>query len=137
MTEGKKMRLKVMTPIRIVVDEWARKITAEAGNGSFCLLPRHIDFLAALAPGILFYENQDGEETFVAVDGGVLVKCADEVSVSTRTAVPGRELENLRQTLDRQMLQRDERERKTRTVLARLETSFARRFMEMEKHARG
>ena len=103
------MRLKVMTPTRIVVDESASKITAEALNGSFCLLPRHIDFLAALVPGILFFENRDGQETFVAVDGGVLVKCADEVSVSTRMAVPGRELESLRQTLDQEMLRQDEK----------------------------
>lgn len=131
------MRLKVMTPMRIVVDEPAEKITAEACNGSFCLLPRHIDFLAALVPGILFFENRDAEEVFLAVDGGVLVKCADEVSVSTRTAVRSADLESLRQTLDQEMLQRDERDRKTRTVLARLEANFARRFMEMEKHARG
>jgi F-type H+-transporting ATPase subunit epsilon len=131
------MRLKVMTPIRIVADEAARKITAEAANGSFCLLPRHIDFLAALVPGILFFENHDGEEVFLAVDGGLLVKCGEEVSVSTRLAVRGRDLETLRQTLDEQMLQQDERERRTRTVLARLETSFARRFMEMEKNASG
>jgi F-type H+-transporting ATPase subunit epsilon len=126
-----------MTPIRIVVDESAAKITAEARNGSFCLLPRHIDFLAALVPGILFFENRDGQEVFLAVDGGVLVKCGDEVSVSTRTAVQGRDLESLRRTLDQKMLRQDEREQKTRTVLARLETSFARRFMEMEKYARG
>jgi F-type H+-transporting ATPase subunit epsilon len=131
------MWLKVMTPIRIVVDEPAAKITAEASNGSFCLLPRHIDFLATLVPGILFFENRDGQEVFLAVDGGVLVKCGDEVSVSTRTAVQGRDLESLRRTLDEEMIQQEEREQKTRTVLARLETSFARRFMEMEKYARG
>ena len=131
------MWLKVMTPIRIVVDEPAAKITAEGRNGSFCLLPRHIDFLAALVPGILFFENRDGQDVFLAVDGGVLVKCGDEVSVSTRTAVQDRDLESLRRTLDEEMIQQEERERKTRTVLARLETSFARRFMEMEKYARG
>jgi F-type H+-transporting ATPase subunit epsilon len=126
-----------MTPTRIVVDEAAQKITAEAGNGAFCLLPRHVDFLAALVQGILIFQNSDGKEVFLAVDGGVLVKCGNEVSVSTRTAVIGRDLETLRQTLDREMLQQDEQERRTRTVLARLETNFARRFMEMEKNARG
>ena len=131
------MRLKVLTPIRVVVDEAAGRITAEAGNGSFCLLPRHIDFLAELVPGILFYENQDGQEVFVALDGGLLVKCGDEVSVSTPKAVRSRDLESLKQTLDRELLQQDERERKARTVLARLETSFARRFMEMQSNAPG
>ena len=126
-----------MTPVRIVADEEAGKVTAEAGNGSFCLLPRHVDFLAALVPGILFYEDREGREVFVAIDGGVLVKCGDEVRVSTRTAVKGRDLGSLRQRLDREMLQQDEQERRTRTVLARLETNFARRFMEMEKNAPG
>jgi F-type H+-transporting ATPase subunit epsilon len=131
------MRLRVMTPIQIVVDEPARKIVAEAGNGAFCLLPRHIDFLAALVPGILLFENQQGEELFLAVDAGILVKCGEQVSVSTVKAVRGRDLESLRRVLDQELLQQDERERKSRTVLARLETNFARRFMEMEKYAKG
>jgi F-type H+-transporting ATPase subunit epsilon len=131
------VKLKVMTPVHMVVDEPVRKITAEAGNGSFCLLPKHVDFLAALVPGILFYEDREGREVFLAVDGGVLVKCGKEVSVSTRTAVKGRDLESLRQTLEEEMMRQDERERRTRTVLARLETNFARSFMEMEKNARG
>ena len=47
---------------------------AEADNGSFCLLPRHIDFATALAPGLLSFEEPGGAESFLAVDSGVLVK---------------------------------------------------------------
>jgi F-type H+-transporting ATPase subunit epsilon len=33
-------------------------VIAEAQNGSFCLLPHHIDFVAALAPGLLAYTTK-------------------------------------------------------------------------------
>ncbi|NMC75543.1 MAG: F0F1 ATP synthase subunit epsilon, partial [Geobacteraceae bacterium] len=45
------MKLTVLLPTGVLVDQEVTKVTAEAENGSFCLLPRHIDFLAALVPG--------------------------------------------------------------------------------------
>ena len=51
------MKLMVLLPTEVLIDEEARKITAEAQNGSFCLLPRHIDFVTALVPGILSFED--------------------------------------------------------------------------------
>ncbi len=67
------MRLKVLLPTEVLVDQLVTKVIAEAENGSFCLLPRHIDFVAALAPGILSFEVESGQEGFVAVDQGILV----------------------------------------------------------------
>ena len=49
------MRLTVLLPTEILVDEEVVKVVAEAQNGSFCLLPRHIDFVAALVPGLLSF----------------------------------------------------------------------------------
>ena len=46
------MRLKVLLPAKVAVDEEVTKVTAEAANGSFSLLPRHVDFIAALVPAI-------------------------------------------------------------------------------------
>ena len=43
------MHLKVLLPTRVLVDEAVSKVVAEAENGSFGLLPRHVDFVAALA----------------------------------------------------------------------------------------
>ena len=80
------MKLKVFLPTRILIDQETTKIVAEAENGSFCLLPRHIDFVAALSRGIVSFESETGEE-FLAVDEGILVKRASEVRISTRRAV--------------------------------------------------
>ena len=81
------MRFKILLPSEIYLDQEVSKVIAEANNGSFCLLPRHIDFVAALAPGLLSIEDDKGQEVFMAVDEGILVKKGQDVSVSTRNVV--------------------------------------------------
>ena len=44
------MKLTLNTPNEIMLDLVGTKVTAEGTHGSFCLLPRHVDFLAALQP---------------------------------------------------------------------------------------
>jgi F-type H+-transporting ATPase subunit epsilon len=125
------MQLKVLLPTEVLVDEEARKVTAEAENGAFTLLPRHIDFVAALVPGLLSYETADGQERFLAIDEGVLVKCGREVLVSTRHAVRGPDLGRLQQTIREQFDVLDERERLARSAMAKIEVDFMRRFLEI------
>ena len=125
------MRLKVLLPTEVLVDQSVTKVIAESENGSFCLLPRHIDFVAALAPGILSFEVESGQEGFVAVDQGILVKCGAEVFVSTLNAVRNDDLNTLKQTVERQFRVLDEREKLTRSALAKFEASIVRRFKEL------
>jgi F-type H+-transporting ATPase subunit epsilon len=123
------MRLKVVLPMRIFLDQEVTKVVAEAANGSFCLLPKHIDFVAALVAGIISFESEKGEE-YLAVDEGVLVKRASEVRVSTRRAFRSKDLGELKQTVKQEFRTLDERERKTRSILAKLEADFAKSLFE-------
>jgi F-type H+-transporting ATPase subunit epsilon len=127
------VRLKILLPAEMALDEETSKVTAEAENGSFTLLPRHIDFAAALVPGLLSYESA-GQEMFVAIDEGVLVKRGDEVLVSVRGAVRGANLGQLRQTVEEQFKMLDERERKARSAVARIEAGVVRRFTELRRY---
>ena len=127
------MRLKVLAPGRTVLDEPVERVVAEAENGSFCLLPRHVDFVSALVPGILAYVPEGGSERFLALDRGVLVKCGPEVLVSTREAVAGADLGRLRATVREELARLDERELRARSALARLEAGFVRSFLELEE----
>ena len=131
------MHLKILLPTQVLVDEPVTKIVAEAANGSFCLLPRHADFVAALVPGILSFWTGDGTESFAATDEGALVKCADQVLVSTFNAVRGSDLGGLREMVAERFVELDEHERLARTALARLEAGTIRRFMEMQEQSRG
>lgn len=124
------MTLKILLPERVVLHEPVDKVVAEGGDGSFGLLPRHIDFVAPLVPGILSY-TQDEDEAFVAVDEGVLVKCGDEVLASVRDAVIGPSLESLEETVRTQFEERRDQERVMHSALAKLEAEVVRRFMEL------
>jgi F-type H+-transporting ATPase subunit epsilon len=128
------MRLKVLLPNGVLMDEEVTKVVAEAENGSFCLLPRHIDFLAALVPGLVSFASVSGAEEFLAVDEGILVKCGSEVLVSTRNAVRGPDLGKLEQTVEQSFRRLDDQETMARSAFAKLEASFIRRFMDLEKH---
>jgi F-type H+-transporting ATPase subunit epsilon len=128
------MNLKVLLPTEILLDEEVRKVTAEAGNGSFCLLPKHVDFVAALVPGLLSFETEkEGEEVFLAVTEGVLVKSGQEVLVSVRNAVRGGDLGEMRRIVKEKFMVLDEKEKTARTAMARIEAGFVRRFLEVQK----
>jgi len=74
---------------------------------------------------------EEGEEKFLAVDEGILVKRGPEVLVSTGYAVQGR-LGELRQAVREQFRKLDERERQAKVALDHLEASLVRQIFEWE-----
>lgn len=126
------MKLKVMLPERILLEEEVQKVVAEGENGSFGLLPRHVDFVTALVPGILAYTTDEGE-AFIALGDGVLVKCGADVLVSVRHAVQGADLGGLENTVREQFQALEEQERGLRSALARLEIDMVRKFIELRE----
>jgi len=129
------MKLKILLPTEVFLEQDVTKIVAEAQNGSFCLLPQHIDFVAALSPGLLSYEDTEGEEVFLAVDEGVLVKRGDRVFLSSRNAIRGPNLGMLERTVEETFMVLDDREKTARSAVAKIEASFVRRFLEIQKYA--
>ena len=139
------MRLKVLVPTGVVLDEEVTKVVAEAASGSFCLLPRHIDFLAALVPGLLAFTAQsragagegdgagEGEEQFLAIGQGLLVKREQEILVTTGQAVLGGDLGQLRKTVVEEFATLDERQHACQSAIAKLEANFLRRFLELQE----
>jgi len=123
------MNLKVLLPFQVFAEETGvTHIVAETRDGSFGLLPRRLDCVAALVPGILIYESQSAGEVCVAIDEGVLVKTGAEVLVSVRRAIGGADLDQLRDAVAQEFLTLDEYERSVRSVMAMLETGFLRRL---------
>lgn len=126
------MHLKILLPFRVFAEhDGVSRIVAETADGFFGILPRRLDGVAALVPGILVFETGECGEQIVAVDEGVLVKAGRDVMVSVRNAVGGDDLGQLRDTVEREFLNLGERERAVRSVLAKLETSFVRRMVEL------
>ena len=125
------MNLKVLLPFGIFAEKTGiSRIVAETCEGSFGLLPRRLDCVAALAPGILIYETEAEGEVYVAVDEGVLVKTGLDVLVSVRNAIGGTDLGELRDSVEREFLNLNEREHSVRSVMAKMESGFIRRLVE-------
>jgi F-type H+-transporting ATPase subunit epsilon len=124
------MILKVFLPREVFLEKEVLKVTAEAQNGSFCLLSHHIDFLSNLVPGILSFETKEGEEEFLAIDEGILLKMGPEIMVSVKDAVKGEKLGTLKGIVGEHFRQEDDRQKKARSVLVKLEADFMRRFLE-------
>jgi F-type H+-transporting ATPase subunit epsilon len=123
------MTLKVLLPFQVFAEKTGvSRIVAETHAGSFGLLPHRLDCVAALAPGILIYETEADGEVFVAIDEGVMVKTGPDVLVSVRRALGGKDLGQLRDAVTKEFLTLNEDEQSVRTVMAKLETGFLRRF---------
>jgi len=125
------MHLKVLLPFQVFAENiGVSRVVAETHEGSFGLLPHRLDCVAALVPGILIYEDEAENEVYVAVDEGVLVKAGLEVLVSVRNAIGGTDLGQLREAVDREFLNLNQREQSVRSVMAKLESGFIRRLAE-------
>ncbi len=122
-----------MLPTHIYLEKEVTKVIGHAPNGSFCLLTRHIDFVSTLIPGLLYFESEEEKGEFHAIDSGALVKCGQEVLISTRRAIGGADIGKLKEKLEQQFHILDEQEKKARVALAKLEMNFIRRFMDFGK----
>jgi len=124
-----RMMLKVLLPFRVFTEKAnVARIVIDTLAGSIGLLPNRLDCVAALSPGIMVIETEDEEETYVAIDEGVLVKAGGDVFVSVRNAICGDQLGELRQAVEREFLTLNEHEESVRAVLARMENGFIRRL---------
>ncbi len=128
------MNLKILLPFEVFADlKGIRRIVAETLHGSFGLWPKRLDCTAALAPGILQYETETGSVVYIAIDEGILVKAGPDVLVSVRNAIGGAALGNLHKAIEKDFMNIGEHEKKVRSVMAKLELGFIRRFEEFRK----
>ena len=128
------MKLKVFLPTEIFIDIDVVKVVGESPSGSFAILPRHVDIATALVPGIFTYFPSGSQELLIAVNGGILVKQGETLALATRMAVTG-ELGSLKSAVEKFVNEVDEKERKARTAVAKMEADLVRRFVEFGKNA--
>lgn len=123
------MTLKILLPYQVFA-EWhnVSKIIVKTTEGSLGILPRRLDGVASIVPGILQYENENHETKYIAVDEGVLIKAGDEVLVSVRNAVAGANLGMLKKSVDEEFKVLAEKEKNVRSTLVKMESHFIRSF---------
>ena len=76
------MKLQIYTPLGSVLNCKINKVTMETLDGYYTLLPRHVDFAAAMNANILSYTTEENQERFAACHRGIVVKKGDMVIYS-------------------------------------------------------
>lgn len=129
------MRLSILLPDGVFLEQAVDKIIAESEQGFFCLLPHHIDFVTALAPGLFSYVPAGGAPELLALDAGTLVKRGDSVRVAVRRAIRASEPGRLARTVADGFRRLAAEEREARNAAAHLETDLMRRFLVLRQSA--
>lgn len=128
------MNLKVLLPFRVFTEtKNVRRIIVETSNGSYGLLPKRLDCVAALVAGICTYETEAEGIQYLAVDEGVMVKAGAEVLVSVRNAIGGTDLGHLHEMVEKEFKTLDESEQKNRSVMQKMESGFIHGFEKFRK----
>lgn len=132
------MRLRIYTPLSVVVDrDGVQAVQAEDATGSFGILEGHEDVVTTLALSVVRWTEADGTVRYCAVRGGVLlVREGEDVSVATREAVVGTDLERLHDDVLERLASAEEAERTERFESTRLHLAAIREITQQLRHAR-
>jgi F-type H+-transporting ATPase subunit epsilon len=126
------MRLLITAPAVLVADSAdVISVRAEDESGSFGILEGHADLLTVLTISVVAWRHAIGKTGYCAVRRGVLsVKGGHEVSIATREAQIGDDLDDLEASVLGRFRAEVEAERSVRTAATRLHTQAIRRIVE-------
>lgn len=134
MMEAPNMHLKILLPYGVLLStDKVTRMVVETQSGSYGFWPNRLDCTAALVPGILTYETPTDGVVYIAIDEGVAIKTGRNVVVSVRNAITGKELGKLRESVEDEFLNIEEREKNVRTAMSKLESGFIQNFQQLLK----
>jgi len=125
-----KIRLRVVTPIRLVLDEEVDEVTAHGELGEFGVLPDHIAFLSTLVAGELSYK-QGATKKLLAVGGGYAEVLDNVMTVLAPTAEFAAEIDVARaqrakERAEKQLAQLNQEEKDWQTAETALQRALVR-----------
>ena len=108
---AERLELDVVTPERRVLHAEVEEVTAPGVLGEFGVLPGHVPFVTALAPGVVTYRApQEAGARAMAVGKGFVEIAHDRVTVLVETAEPAEEIDTARAETARERAARRLRE---------------------------
>jgi F-type H+-transporting ATPase subunit epsilon len=134
------IRLEIVTPEKIVVNEEAQIVMAPGTLGEFGVLIGHTPFLTSLKAGAVRYTDVQGAEHMVFVSGGFAEALPDRVTILAESAERRRDidLERARAALERAQKRLVEQRNKEDVDFARAQAALQRALTRLkiaEHHA--
>jgi F-type H+-transporting ATPase subunit epsilon len=88
----KKLKLRVVTPTKILLEEDCDAVYSTSESGEFGVLPGHIPMTTTLAVGYTKFVNE-GKETYLTTLGGIFQIEHDVVTIISDTAELGDDID--------------------------------------------
>lgn len=126
---AKKIKLKIITPERIVFETDVEQATLPVADGEVTILPNHMAYIAALKAGEILIKNEK-EDWGIAVSGGFVEFRHNELSILADTAERAEEID-----LQRAEAGRKRAEEIMREKVALNDVGYARVAAAIEKEA--
>jgi F-type H+-transporting ATPase subunit epsilon len=104
---AEKLRLKIITPDRLVFDGEVSELVAPGQMGEFGVLPGHVPFLSVLFPGRLRFKTEESGENTLIIHGGLADVKDDTVSVLTDQSEDPEEVDVVAAKKDAETFQRE------------------------------
>lgn len=129
---AEKLRLKIITPEKLVFDGEVSELVAPGQMGEFGVLPGHVPFLSVLFPGRLRFKTEESGENTLVIHGGLADVKDDTISILTDQSEDPQEVDavaarkeaevfqkELDELQDAEASEREELDRKLRIARAR------------------
>lgn len=87
------IKLEIVTPDSLVVDEEAQIVMAPGTDGEFGILKGHTPFLTSLKLGSVKYKDSSGKERVVFVSGGFSEALPNKVTILAESAERRRDID--------------------------------------------
>ncbi|RJP79387.1 MAG: F0F1 ATP synthase subunit epsilon [Desulfobacteraceae bacterium] len=87
------IKLEIVTPDNLVVDEEAQIVMAPGTDGEFGVLKGHTPFLTSLKIGSVKYKDASGKERVVFVSGGFAEALPNKVTILAESAERRRDID--------------------------------------------
>jgi F-type H+-transporting ATPase subunit epsilon len=128
------IRLEIVTPEKIVVNEDAQIVMAPGVLGEFGVLIGHTPFLTALKAGALRYTDTQGGEHVVFVSGGFAEALPNKVTILAESAERRRDidLERARAAVERARQRLAEQRSKAEIDFVRAQAALQRALLRMK-----
>jgi F-type H+-transporting ATPase subunit epsilon len=114
------MRLIIVTPERLELDQEVTAVTLPGGLGEMKVLPGHTAFMSTLDVGVLSYEVAKGSQSLAANRGFVEV-LKDDITVLTETCESGDKID-----IERAEAARDRAQQRLEQVARQEDVDFGR-----------
>lgn len=133
MSTASEMQTHLWLPSGVLFHGAAIRVSGEALDGCFGILPNHVDWVTALVPSVLLVKLPNGRTRYFGVDEGLLVKKGHRVDVAVRRGIESSDLESLSEAVGGSFAGLADEEKVARAALSRLEADIVRRFAHLRK----